>query len=628
MNRYQDFLLEKAISESALYISPALDSLLSQIDSPIAKDLLSMIGSDIKPDATFLDIGEKEGEITFTTMRNAKKRLGEIYGDGEFMKSIEDPESRGHKGPGDVFWAKAAAQVIYAEHPDFWKASRNPARIGRLIGQIFPGKYSNPEIEKFVNQFKAKGAKDEKFILAEGEDIDKWYWHENYLKVEGDLGRSCMAKKKGLFGIYVQNPEKVRLLVLLEDGKAKGRALVWKVDSNKYGIEYYMDRQYTIEQSDVEKFRSFAKEKGWAYKSANNHHSAYLEWKGEVRGLGLEVTLKKMRYEDFPYMDSFKRFDPSIAVLHNDDDRDEEFEGQYILDDTGGGYTEIESGVYSEWHGRNIPSDQSVWCEAYGDYILDRYAVYIEGRGYFHEDDDAIVYCEWEDRSMHEEDCRYSEHESEWISKARAVRAVTKVYSDGSIQKSWFDDRDDKIAKVDTEMAWHKILSSKNSDWTIRYTSGRTGKISYLLQDIAERWKTREGMAQEGTYYPAIFKRYVYRVVGVSENPRLPEEYMKKLIEDDASLSIADCKMLGFERAKDEDAADELWMIDDFEYHERLSNAGPEGDSLLSRMIDLLVNDLIPNTESIADEGEEDMKKIYEERLERIWGMMGIEYKG
>ena len=306
IGKYEEFILGKAISESALYISPELDDYLSKIDSPIAKELLSMAGSDIKPDVTFLDLGEREGELTFATMRNAKKRLEELYhGDPEFVKSIEDPESRGHKGPGDVFWAKAAAKVIQTQHPEFWKASRNPARIGRLIGQIFPGKYSNPEIEKFVNQFKAAAKKEESFIMAEGEDIAKWYWHENYLKVEGDLGRSCLARKKGLFGIYTENPEKVRLLVLLEDGKVKGRALVWKVDSNKHGIEYYMDRQYTIEQPDVEKFRNFAKEKGWAFKAGNNHHSAIVTFNGTDMGIELTVTLKQMQYDDFPYMDSF-----------------------------------------------------------------------------------------------------------------------------------------------------------------------------------------------------------------------------------------------------------------------------------------------------------------------------------
>ena len=620
MKRYEEFILGKAISESALYISPELDDYLSSIDSPIAKELLSMAGSDIKPDVTFLDLGEKEGELTFATMRNAKKRLEELYhGDPEFVKSIEDPESRGHKGPGDVFWAKAAAKVIQTQHPEFWKASRNPARIGRLIGQIFPGKYSNPEIEKFVNQFKAAAKKEESFIMAEGEDIDKWYWHENYLKVEGDLGRSCMAKKKGLFGIYVENPEKVRLLVLLEDGKVKGRALVWKVDSNKHGIEYYMDRQYTIEQPDVEKFRNFAKDKGWAFKTGNNHHSAIVNFNGTDMGIELTVTLKQIQYDEFPYMDSFKRFDPTSAMLHNDDDRDEEFEGQYILDDTSGGYTEIELGVWSEWHGRNIPRDEAVWSDPYDDYILDRHAVYVEGRGYFHEDDESLVYCEWDDRLLYEDDCRWSEEGREWINKNRAVRGVYKIDKEGNIKKDWYDERDDNLEIIDTDMRWYEVMSSKNTDWTTDRIKG----------SISGKWANRDAVDIDGTTFPSIFKRFVYSLRGISDNPRLPKEYMQEILESGTQLSIKDCKMLGFEYVKEADSdPEDLWIVDDFEYHKRLSEAGPEGDSLLSRMIDLLVNDLIPNTESIADEGEEDMKKMYEERLESIWEMMPSDYQG
>jgi len=104
---------------------------------------------------------------------------------------------------------------------------------------------------------------------------------------------------------------------------------------------------------------------------------------------------------------------------------------------------------------------------------------------------------------------------------------------------------------------------------------------------------------------------------------------MQEILESGTQLSIKDCKMLGFEYVKEADSdPEDLWIVDDFEYHKRLSEAGPEGDKLLSRMIDLLINDLIPNTESIADEGEEDMKKMYEERLESIWGMMPNDYQG
>jgi len=82
--------------------------------------------------------------------------------------------------------------------------------------------------------------------------------------------------------------------------------------------------------------------------------------------------------------------------------------------------------------------------------------------------------------------------------------------------------------------------------------------------------------------------------------------------KDDVYLTPRDAKILGLEYDKGE--KDE---ISDFEYHKRLDEA-----DLLQVLIEKLKNDLIPNTERIADEGEDDMKQMYEDRLARIWDRM------
>ena len=46
---------------------------------------------------------------------------------------------------------------------------------------------------------------------------------------------------------------------------------------------------------------------------------------------------------------------------------------------------------------------------------------------------------------------------------------------------------------------------------------------------------------------------------------------------------------------------------------------------MLDTLTEKLENDLIPNTERIADEGEEDMKEMYIERLQRAWDKMGYD---
>jgi hypothetical protein len=634
ISKYSSFLLEKAINESTLYVSPTILKRLQSIDSEIARDLIAQLGQNIKPDATFLDESEKEGELTFITMKNAKKKLSEIYpNDENLIRNVETPNT-GDKS----HYSKLVAKQLKDYEPQFWKQSRNPIKVGRLINQIFPGKYTAPEVEAFVNMFKSSDTKEtQRFILVDGEEIEKYYWHENYKEMSGDLGKSCMAKKK-FFDIYVQNPEVCKLLVLLEGDLVIGRSLIWTLNSNdkNENIECFMDRQYTIEQSDVLKFTDYAKEKGWAYKTHNNHHSySGITYNGERLNCEMSVKVKPKDYDEYPYMDTFKRYDQKTGLIFNDEDKDGN-EGHYILEDTGGGYTEIENGVWSDWHNRNIDREDAVWSDPYDDYILDRYSVYIEGRGYYHEDDEAIVYCEWDDRQMHEDDCRYSDYREEWINRDRAVRAVCKIDREGKIEKDWFDNRDE-LSEIDTDMRWYQVLSSKNSDWTIRYPSGNTKKIDRMVEDLCNKWKTRESVLLDGTDYPSIFKRYVYRLEGISEertirgsgNTRLPKEYMQQIIDSGLLLSISDCKMLGFEYTKESEATSEdLWCIDDFEYHKRLSEAGPDGDNLLSRMIDLLVNDLIPNTERIRGEGEEDMKKMYEDRLETIWGMMPEDYKG
>ena len=133
-------------------------------------------------------------------------------------------------------------------------------------------------------------------------------------------------------------------------------------------------------------------------------------------------------------------------------------------------------------------------------------------------------------------------------------------------------------------MRWYEILSEKNSDWE---------DVSRMNLKITDRWST---VYKE--FYPKIFKVFLYRM---------------KNSKDKIYLSVKDAKILGFEYDKDD-----MIVIDDFEYHKRLDETYVNDKSLLDALTEKLENDLIPNTESIADEGEEDMKQMYVDRLHRI----------
>jgi len=599
MISYKEFILEKFITESALYLSPVLNSVLDKIDSPIAKEFVSMIGTDIKPDVTFLDLGEKDGELTFTTMRNAKKKLQEIYpNDDHFVKSIEDPSI---SGVSREWWAPYTAKMLKEKEPEFWTQSRNPIKIGRLINQVFPGKYTAVDVEKFVNQFKAATSAKvgESFVMVEGSDIEKYYWHENYKEMAGDLGRSCMARKKKFFNIYVQNSEVCRLLVLLEDDKVIGRSLIWKLDRNNVSNEivYFMDRQYTILQSDVVKFTNYAKKNGWAYKTYNNHHSySNITFNGEEKNCDIVVKVKVEDYDQYPYMDTLKRFDPKTGELFNDIDKDDH-EGQYLLEDTDGDYTEITAGKWSEYYGEEIPENEAVWSDSYQVWLYEDRSVRIEsGRGREHtgwypDDDDNIYYSEWEDGYIHTEDCVYSYDKDEYILKRNSISAAYEIDEDGSIETSWYHQDDDDCVDIDRTMRWYEILSEKNSDWK---------DVSRMNLKITDRWST---VYKE--FYPKIFKVFLYRM---------------KNSKDKIYLSVRDAKILGFEYDKEDKIE-----IDDFEYHKRLDEAYVNENSLLDTLTEKLENDFIPNTERIADEGEEDMKQMYVNRLQRAWDKMGYD---
>jgi hypothetical protein len=90
--------------------------------------------------------------------------------------------------------------------------------------------------------------------------------------------------------------------------------------------------------------------------------------------------------------------------------------------------------------------------------------------------------------------------------------------------------------------------------------------------------------------------------------------------KDKIYLSVRDAKILEFEYDKDD-----MIVIDDFEYHKRLDGVYVNEASLLDTLTEKLENDLIPNTERIADEGEEDMKQMYVDRLQRAWDKMGYD---
>lgn len=503
-----DLLLEKAINESFLYYSPNVRKALSRIkDNDVASSLLGSEGTDVKPDMTFIDLG-KEGYFSFITMRNAKPLINARYPNLEWAEKIETEAM-----PDVVDYSNELHELDKESDrgSGVFVKSRNEVGLGRFVNKLFPGKYNSKEVEEFVNSFKASLEKaGEHFELVEGEDIEFWYNSENYKEKSGTLGNSCMAQKRNLFGIYTQNQDVCKMLILKEDDKILGRALVWKLNSLNIKKDedpgFFMDRQYTIKESDVQKFRNYAIEQGWSYKSYNNHHSfGTININGEDRNVEMTVKVKDKDYNRYPYMDTFRRYDVSNGILHNDDEQDREYEGQYILEDTGGGYAEIEGGVYSEWYDRRINDDDAVWSEPLGDYLIRDRAVQVERagssrrRGWYPEDYDDVFYDEDHDEYFHTDDSVYSEIEGRNLFDETAVLVVVEIYSDGDVPSSsdqYMYEGDRDITEIDTDWFWFDKISDKFRDWRdYRYISQKLLIVDY-----------------KGDYIPKAFATEVYKI--------------------------------------------------------------------------------------------------------------------
>ena len=137
-------------------------------------------------------------------------------------------------------------RVAIERGQDPWTTGhRYHVRPGSFINKIFkniPAK----EIEIFSMLWKLHNKKSNfNFSIAEGNNIKRWYFYDNYLEQSGSLGNSCMKHEvcQSFFPVYTQNKGTIRLLIMTctETDYLIGRALLWEFDGNKV-----LDRIYTI----------------------------------------------------------------------------------------------------------------------------------------------------------------------------------------------------------------------------------------------------------------------------------------------------------------------------------------------------------------------------------------------
>ena len=370
--KYQDFLFESLILEARVKFSNNFRLLLGKVNDPIASSLLTLIDKDLDVTSNFIDIDkEKNDTVSFTPERRAQDILNDktIYykitsSEGGWLthsdanagifkelgyKRAEEGHDVYRPNSSDIgteagrwvseksgktylyikfqngnegVYNKDKTMVVDNRENIIWSKGRQEIKVGRIARALLSAsgsKFSDRDIELFVNSYKAAMDKfNDKFSYFEiikGSKIHYWYDEDNYYDSDGTLGNSCMASgDRRKLSLYTNNDTVEMVIYKSPDDESKilGRAILWTLMSG----DKFMDRIYTIEDSDVNLFREFAKESGFYYKKGNNSGSTNDVVSPDGKETTLDLTVEvKLNMEYFPYLDTLKYYCPETGLI-------------------------------------------------------------------------------------------------------------------------------------------------------------------------------------------------------------------------------------------------------------------------------------------------------------------------
>jgi hypothetical protein len=207
--------------------------------------------------------------------------------------------------------------IAKSETDDYWTTSKRFAcKPGGFVGKILKD-ISPKEVENFSSLYKTFASKkDVEFKIVSGDDILKYYHHENYFNQRGSLGNSCMKSNscQEYFDIYTKNPMISMLVMLAPNEKLLGRALLWQI-----GDEKIMDRIYTIQDdTHLHHMTKWATDNGYIYKAYQKWQTCqtFSDGKNEFERK-LSIKIDSWNHDSYPYLDSFKWLDVKTGILTN-----------------------------------------------------------------------------------------------------------------------------------------------------------------------------------------------------------------------------------------------------------------------------------------------------------------------
>ena len=365
--KFFDFIFESKSQIKVPFVSSNkfLD-LIGKINSPIADEIFKI--QYMPSDLSLIRLGESDEMISFTSALKIS----------ELLNTDDDRQ------------LSTLVRPLNNETEIYFKQSTD-VRVGRFIRKIFGSKFSDKQVEDFVNQFKSQRESNKLYFdLRSGYDIIDAYKSTNYSYHGGStnpLMNSCMNDEIRLVEFYRYLP--VKMLVLINsEGMIFGRALIWSTDRGQF-----MDRIYTIDDSDYYKFINYAKSNSIIYKSKNKSGNTvpYIK-SGQESWFKMSVKLKFIigeyqmdsysdRPQNIPYMDTF--IYGYGDVLSNFEPQD--VDSFYVLQDTDGEVLEVL--VKYDIYGQRIEMqdfDDYVFSETQDGYIYYKDAKWLDSeKDYF-----------------------------------------------------------------------------------------------------------------------------------------------------------------------------------------------------------------------------------------------------
>ena len=310
-------------------------------------------------------------------------------------------------------------QRFITKGDDISTKTKSKVAIGRLVRQILKDNghegFTDSDIEKFVNSFKAAwnkkhGITNRETKIVKGADILKWYNYENYKSGKGTLGSSCMRypEVNNFMNLYAQNPEKVSMVVVIEEDRLIARALLWELSfCANDSVKYYLDRVYTESDSDQEYVHNWAVE-NVAKGNKSIIHSYYKKEYEEMI-----VKLDKVIFEKYPYADTMNYLYQKIE--------DGKLTGDGYVSNVSNHENDDITFVISEIRNhrsglRSIISHRL--SQKFGVYILYKDAIEMDDGDWASKS--MCHHCEFKDMWILKKDAVYSTAMRDWIPKSEA----------------------------------------------------------------------------------------------------------------------------------------------------------------------------------------------------------------